>query len=335
MGGHDPENELRYLKCIETRLQQMDHESWGQDTATSLGYNPAHPAGDPIVAVESMVNAGICLGTVRHLIRTVSSQAKTGQRPSLPTMIRDGREVVQVFPFDQADKFSLEGMSGCTGEVWLQPGQQRNAEVTVDPQGRMCLVLGAGNQSFLSFGGVMYHLFVEGMVCVLKHHPLRAFGATYFDQIFADLIEDGFFFAYQGGIEESQSLIHHPMVNQVHITGGTATHDAIVWGENANQQQTNHKHRFRTNPFFGTGCVTWLVIPGAEWTGEEIDHMAGHLVAAFATVQCQAPKVVILDSEMAPSIYRCRSRPFVQECHPSAPLPRDCETLSRLCRRLS
>ena len=188
----EPAGRLERLQKIERRIQTLDHEAWGQVAAEAYGYSPAHPAGDPQVAVESMVNAIQCLSTVRHLIRTVSSHAKTGARPELRSTIRDGREVVQVFPVDRADKLSPEGIAGCTGEVWLEPGRRSDERVETQ-EGSVCLVLGAGNQSFLSFGDVMYQLFVEGSVCILKHHSLRLFCAPYFDQIFADLIDDGFF----------------------------------------------------------------------------------------------------------------------------------------------
>ena len=39
--------------------------------------------------------------------------------------------------------------------------------------GRVALLLGAGNQGFLAICDALNLLFVEGMVCVMKHNPVR------------------------------------------------------------------------------------------------------------------------------------------------------------------
>jgi len=269
----------------------------------SYGYDVEHPDGDLQVALESMITASVCLGTVRHLIRTVSSQAKNGRRPVLKRSSRDGRDVVHVFPFDRADKLSPEGMSGYTGEVWLR-ADTSNVSSSQESVGQLCLVLGAGNQSCLAFCDVMYQLFVEGSVCLLKHHPLRSCSVPYFDEIFADLIEQGFFYACEADTAQSQALVHHPLVDRVHMTGGTATHDAIVWGSTAEKRAQN---KAANTPVLNKpmsselGCITpWVVVPGTVWSPEQINHMAGHLVAAFVaqnSCNCLSPKLLVLDAD--------------------------------------
>ena len=299
----EPGDRLAYLEKILARLQGLDHERWGTSATRSYGLRPEHPVGDFHVAMESMVNVSVMAGTIKHLIRTATAHAKDGAAPTLARTSRDGREVVQVFPIDRDDRFSQEGRGGCTGEVWLDPKAPSHAE-PAGPEGIVCLVLGAGNQSFLAFGDVMYHLFVEGAVCVLKHHPLRAFSAPFFDEIFADLIEDGFFFACEADLEETGALVHSPLVDRVHMTGGTATHDAIVWGPPGPEQREN---KARNAPVLHKpmsselGSVTpWIVLPGASWTDAEVSHMAGHLVAAFTaqnSCNCLSPKLVVLDAD--------------------------------------
>ena len=297
-----PAGRLSFLQKILSRLQDVDHEGWGTAAADSLGYSSTHPAGDYEVSIESMVNASVCIGTVQHLIRTFEHLATQGTDPEFNRSTRGNREVVQVFPVDRADKFTPEGMGGCTGEVWLKPEQDTTTGDQVS--GRVCLVLGAGNQSFLSFGDVMYQLFVEGAVCLLKHHPLRDFSRSYFDSIFADLTEAGFFAACEADLNETQELLHSPLVDCVHMTGGTHTHDAIVWGHSPDLQA---KNKAADTPVLKKtisselGCVTpWIVTPGTEWSEREIGHMAGQLVTAFVaqnSCNCLSPKVVILDSD--------------------------------------
>lgn len=299
----DPVGRLACLHQILVRLENLDHEGWGTVATSEYGYDPGHPEGDRQSALESMINASICIGTVRHLIRTVSSQVNNQGPPILKREVRGEREVLHVFPVDYADRCSPEGVVGCTGEVWLQPKYLDTIEVTEQP-GSVCLVLGAGNQSFLSFCDVMYHLFVENSVCLMKHHPLRSFCGPFFEEAFADLIGDGFFFACDAGLEESQFLVHHSLVDCVHMTGGVATHDAIVWGKTAEERSRNKDRNtpVLNKPMFSElGCVTpWIIAPGTEWSAAEIQHMAGHLVAAFVaqnSCNCLSPKLLVLDAD--------------------------------------
>ncbi len=327
----EPAERLQYLKKMLVRLQDVDHEAWGVAAVQSFGFRTDHRVGDFQVGMESMVNASVFVGTVKHLIRTASVQAKTGCSPKLKCDTRDGREVVQVFPVDRDDRFSPEGMSGCSGEVWLHP-EGPSHDVQNNTNGDVCLVLGAGNQSFLAFGDVMHQMFVEGSVCILKHHPLRAFSAPYFDEIFADLIEDGFFYSCTADLEETHALLHSPLVDRVHMTGGSATHDAIVWG---NTKAIQEENKAKNEPVLGKpmtselGAVTpWIVMPGAVWTQKEIDHMAGHLVAAFTaqnSCNCLSPKLLVLDADwpqvaqfMKAVRDRLRNTPLVPPHYPGA-----------------
>jgi hypothetical protein len=41
-------------------------------------------------------------------------------------------------------------------------------------EGKLSVVLGAGNQSFLAVCDVLYMVFVEGCVAALKYHPIMA-----------------------------------------------------------------------------------------------------------------------------------------------------------------
>ncbi len=299
----DPAGRLARLQQILARIEKLDHDAWGEAASRAYGYNPEQPEGDRQAALESMINASICMGTVRHLIRTVTSQVKNNCPPKLKRENRGGREVVQVFPVDFADKFSPEGMVGCTGEVWRDP-KTSTPEETGQPDGNVCLVLGAGNQSFLSFGDVMYQMFVEGSVCLMKHHPLRSFCGPFFDEAFADLIDEGFFFACDADLNESQLLVHHQIVDRVHMTGGVATHDAIVWGATEHERKENKAQNtpVLSKPMSSElGCVTpWIVTPGTEWSSADIHHMAGHLVAAFVaqnSCNCLSPKLLVLDAD--------------------------------------
>ena len=86
--------------------------------------------------------------------------------------------VVDVLPYTSSDKLLF---SGSSAEVWMQP------EVTAeslsdrvgsfycsnDRSGSVCLILGAGNVASIPPLDVLYKLFNEGEVAVLKMSPLK------------------------------------------------------------------------------------------------------------------------------------------------------------------
>ena len=99
-----------------------------------------------------------------------------------------------------------------------------------DPAGAIALVLGAGNIASIAPLDVLYKLYAEGRVCMLKMNPVNDYLGPIFEDIFADLARAGFVrFAY-GGADVGEYLTHHDGVDEIHITGSARTHDAIVFG---------------------------------------------------------------------------------------------------------
>ena len=86
--------------------------------------------------------------------------------------------MAQVFPNNLYDFVLLNGTSA---EVWMQP------EVTLDnfweqtavfykdpnPQGKVSLVLGAGNISSIAPLDMLYKLYADGEVVILKLNPVN------------------------------------------------------------------------------------------------------------------------------------------------------------------
>ena len=56
-------------------------------------------------------------------------------------------------------------------------------------------------------------------VAVIKHHPMWAEWAPYFDHILAPLIERGYCFSICADVEATGHLVRHPSVEHVHMTG--------------------------------------------------------------------------------------------------------------------
>ena len=212
------------------------------------------------------------------------------------------RQIVSVFPYDMVDSLSIPyGMAGVKGELWTKSESVSRIQPN---SGRLSLVLGAGNQSFLAFGDVMHEMFVKGNVTILKHHPIREFSLSFYDELFQDLIQDGYFFSTLGDRDISGWLCQHDLVEAVHMTGGNATHDAIVWGADHNIQETNKKnnapvlHKTMTSEL---GCITpWIICSGVPWTEKQLKHHASHLAFAFISqnsCNCLSPKILVLDED--------------------------------------
>ena len=294
---------LTYLQKMLKRVQQLDHQSWGALSSRRQGYDPEATHGEVIAAAEEMVNSALMVGTIRALIRTYTTLDKTGAPPQVKSHPSQAgaQQVVSVFPYDFADSMSPYGMAGVKGEVWTPNGPPLQKAAS---EGKLSLVLGAGNQSFLAFGDVMHEMFIKGNVTILKHHPVRDFSAPFYEELFRDLIDDGFFATTLGDVEISGWLCQHDLIEAVHMTGGTATHDAIVWGADPDTQARNKSENtpVLNKPMTSElGCITpWIICSGAEWTDRELRRQASQLAKAFVShnsCNCLSPKVVVLDQD--------------------------------------
>ena len=68
------------------------------------------------------------------------------------------------------------------------------------------------------------------MVCVVKQNPVRAYNHKWMEKLFQPLMSRGYFFSTLVSTEEAQKMVSDPRVHHIHMTGGKATHDVIVWG---------------------------------------------------------------------------------------------------------
>ena len=289
------------LKRMLRTMQDIDHRTWADHSIHRQGFDKASQIGRNLSGIEQLINVSTIVGTLRALIRTYTALDNSNSPPTLSQRRTrpDGRNVLHTFPTTLQDKFNPLSMAGCTGEVWILPDKPVRQDFS--PMGNVALVLGAGNQNFLAFGDVMHELFVKGNVCILKHHPVRQFSDPFFEQLFAPLIEEHFFLSVSGDIALSQWLCHHDLIDSVHMTGGTATHDAIVWGAPAEQTENKANNTpVLTKPMTSElGCITpWIVCSGATWTAKELTHHARYLATCFTgqnSCNCLAPKLLVLD----------------------------------------
>jgi aldehyde dehydrogenase (NAD(P)+) len=168
-----------------------------------------------------------------------------------------------------------------------------------DPEGRVALVLGAGNVASIPVLDVIYKSFVDGAVCLLKMSPVNAYLGPFFELALAPLISRGFLRIAYGGAEVGAFLVQHAAVDELHITGSAETHDRIVWGAPGAAREARKK---AGNPQFAKPVTSELgnvspvlVVPG-KYSDAELSAMARGItgmVVQNASFNCNAAKMLV------------------------------------------
>ena len=221
----------------------------------------------------------------------------------------NGQVVAQLVPGDQASKIN-PFVKNNTGEIWFDPMAVKEAS-DVKPfdfesfdkkSDKIMVVLGAGNWDLLAVNDCLTGLFVFNQCVFLKHHPLRGGSLEpLVRKMFAPLIKEGYFDSeIDMGSGRSNQIVYSPFVSTVHLTGGKATHDAIVWGHDKEEQfrrKLTNDPKLKAEISAELGAVTPWLVPPVEYTDEELDHLALSLASAVfnnSSCNCNAPKVLVM-----------------------------------------
>lgn len=282
---------IQYLeRCIEGVMAVAD--DWADAACRAKGINPQSSlAGEEWIAgpVATLLN-------LRLLLRSLEAggqpqPVRLSQRP-------EGQTVAQVFPNNAMDRLLWWGYRG---EVWIEPGQPatQGKVYRQASEGKLGLVLGAGNISSIAPMDALYKLFAENQVVLVKMNPVNAYMGPFLEQAFAALRRDGFFEVAYGGADLGCYLCQHPAIEAIHITGSHRTHDAIVWGETpAEQAQHKATHApILTTPITSElGCVTPILVVPGNWSAADLRFQArqvASMVAHNASFNCVAAKVLV------------------------------------------
>lgn len=287
-----PERLVYLQQCMDGVMQVA--AAWATAACEHKGIDP-----DASLAGEEWIAGPLAtLLNLRLLQKTLA--AKGQPKPVSISTRPDGQIVAQVFPDNLQDQLMWLGF---TGEVWIEPGYSATqASLYRQPseQGKVALVLGAGNISAISAMDTLYKLFAENEVVLLKTNPVNEYVGQFLEQAFQPLIAAGFLQVVYGGAELGQYLCQHPAIDTIHITGSQQTHDAIVWGNTPSAQQVAKATQTPSlnKPITSElGCITpILVVPGA-WSEDDLKFQARHvasMVAHNASFNCVAAKVVVL-----------------------------------------
>ena len=250
------------------------------------------------------------LATTRYLQLLIGSlkDIDAHGRPQLPGEVAedaDGRLRIQVLPSRSLyDQWLFRGFRA---DVWMQPDVNReNLDDALAPgfadrlqAERIALVLGAGNVSSIPAVDAFGKLFAEGRVVLLKLNPVNEYLGEIFTRAYARLIEAGFLRLVYGGAETGAYAVSHPLVDEVHITGSIASHDAIVWGPPGAEREARRAtgKPLLTKPITSElGNVTpWIVVPG-PYRASELDFQAENVAAMIAnnaSFNCIACKLIV------------------------------------------
>jgi len=262
----------------------------------------------PVSGEEWIAGPALTLRNIRLIINSLGDIQSRGTPALAEKHMRDlshGATAVRVTPYDSFDAALYGGVSA---ETWLKPGIRREDVSShqasfyrkVDPEGGVSLVLGAGNVSSIPPMDILYKMFVDGSVTILKMNPVNEYLGPLFERAFKTWIDKGYLAIVYGAAEVGSYLAYHPRVGDVHITGSDKTHDLIVWGPSGREREDRKR---RNDPLLKKPITSELgnvspviVIPG-PYTDGELSSMAENaagMVTNNASFNCNAAKLLVL-----------------------------------------
>ena len=261
------------------------------------------PADSPLVGEEWISGPYALMGGCNHLMQTISKMDGKKFLKSIPLrQTVTGQTSAKIVPHSIWDHLLL---SGVRADVWMQPGvtadnlHQHTAGAYDTPpnerEGKVALVLGAGNIASIAPLDCFQKLFTEHQVVLLKMNPVNDYLAEFLEQAMKPLIDVGALRIVKGGADVGEYLCTHADVDEIHITGSGASHDAIVWGmgdEGAkNKKADTPRNTRRITSELGAVCPT-IIVPG-PWTSADLSFQAAQVAtqklhnSGFNCVACQ------------------------------------------------
>jgi acyl-CoA reductase-like NAD-dependent aldehyde dehydrogenase len=264
------------------------------------------PAGTPMEGEEWTLGPWFVVRQLRLLAESLQSLEKTGNtRVGKLGRTADQRVSVQVFPAGPIDGLLFQGVRV---DVHLQPGvtasEMENSRARFykkpDHDGRVVLVLGAGNVNGIPSMDLLSKMFNEGKTCILKMNPVNAYLGRFLESAFAEAIAQGFLEIVYGGADEGAYLANHNGVDEVHLTGSDRTFDNIVWGPAGAEREARKAqglpmlHKPVTAEL---GNVSPVIVVPAVYSEKQLLYQAEDVAAGLtcnASFDCNANKVLVL-----------------------------------------
>lgn len=287
------------------RSMQAGYLRVAEDSVRAACLAKGIPPGTPLEGEEWTLGPWFVVRQLRLVQQALLALKHTGNTPGgkLGQTI-DGRLTVQVFPAGGIDGMLFNGVRT---DVHLGQGITESEYQTArarfykapDHEGRVVLVLGAGNVNGIPSLDVITKLFNEGKVCILKMNPVNAYLGPYLEVAFADAIAGGFLAVAYGGAEEGEYLVNHSGVDEIHITGSAKTYDRLVWGPPGPEREAR---KAQNRPVLSKpvtaelGNVSPVIVVPGPYSARELAYQAEDVAAAVAcnaSFNCNAAKMII------------------------------------------
>ena len=265
------------------------------------------PAGVPTAGEEWLAGPYFIVRNLRLLDEALAEIERQGV-PQVPGPVRtrpDGQVTARVFPQTLYDRIFYTGV---TADVWMEPGVTAASladtqaaaykPAAKDDPGGVSLVLGAGNVSSIGPMDLLYKLFVENKVVILKMHPLNAYLGPILAEGFQSLVDWGVLRIVYGGAAVGQQLCEHPAVDEIHITGSDKTVEAIVFGPGEEGQRRKAENRPKNPKPVSSelGNVSPVIVVPGPWSQADVDYHAENLASMLtnnAGFNCNAARVIV------------------------------------------
>jgi acyl-CoA reductase-like NAD-dependent aldehyde dehydrogenase len=292
------DDRIGILADIKDRVLAVSEE-W----ATTASANKQIPKGSPLEGEEWTSGPYTVMSACNALIATLRQMPDRTFLSGLPIRaVSDSQIAARVLPRTIWNHLIL---SGITAEVWMEPGvsgtnlHQHTAAAYAVPEnereGSVSLVLGAGNVAAIAPLDCFQKLFTEHSVVLLKMNPVNDYLIDVLEPSLKPLIDFGALQIVRGGADVGEYLSNHPDIDNIHITGAQASHDAIVWGPGAQGEQNKAQNLPRNSreitSELGAVCPT-IVVPG-PWTKADIRFQAEQVAtqklhnSGFNCIACQ------------------------------------------------
>jgi aldehyde dehydrogenase (NAD(P)+) len=292
---------IEYLDSIKAHTVEIAR-SWVEDAVKAKGLSM-----ESSLAGEEWTSGPFSVLSVIQDLRRTLVRLDAGIDPLDGYTVREtdsGQVVVDVFPYTADDRLLFSGVSGevrMQRHVTLDNLSEHVAAFykEADPAGNVSVVLAAGNIASIAVLDVVYAMFNEGKVAMLKMNPVNDYLGVHFERILQDLVADGFVrFAY-GGPDVGGYLTDHPDADSIHITGSAATYEAIIYGVgeegHANKESDRRINERPVGAELG-GVGPVIVVPG-KWSKADIKYQAEHIVSMRmhnSGFNCVAGQVLVL-----------------------------------------
>ncbi|MDP0927881.1 aldehyde dehydrogenase family protein [Paracoccus onubensis] len=290
------------------------------------------PEGSPLEGEEWLSGPYALMSACNGLSQTLAKIEGKAFLNHLPRrQLPNGQLALKVMPHSIWDRLLLSGVSA---DIWMQPGVTdanlpAHAAIAYDipvteRQGKVALILGAGNIASIAPLDVFHKLFNENQVCILKMNPVNDYLTPFLKTALAPLIRRNALRIVSGDGATGAYLTEHPLVEEMHITGAQATHDAIVWGTGEEGRRNRASGTPRNNRRFtselGAVCPT-IVVPG-PWSRADIRFQAEHIVtqklhnSGFNCIACQ---VIITQRgwELGPALFEAAKAVVARSARPA------------------